>query len=151
MLTGGCACRNVRYECMEEPIVQLMCHCRDCQRSTGTAFSAMMMVASDKFNYVHGLPTFYETIAESGRPIRRGFCGKCGSPISAHWPTRPQLLIVAVGSLDDPSLFGPTAETWLSRAWSWHPLHPRTAKFGEAPVEGVREKIEAYFAGRAEL
>ena len=58
MLTGGCACGNIRYECSGEPIVQLMCHCRDCQRSSGTAFSAMMMFASDRFRYLKGEPVF---------------------------------------------------------------------------------------------
>ncbi|WP_452101119.1 GFA family protein [Bradyrhizobium monzae] len=131
MLTGGCACGNIRYECSGKPIVQLMCHCRDCQRSSGTAFSAMMMFASDRFRYLKGEPVFHETVAESGRIIRRGFCNKCGSPISAHWPTRPQSLIVTVSSLDDPSKFDPALETWLSRAAPWHPLHPSTAKFSE--------------------
>lgn len=96
-------------------MVQLICHCRDYQRSSGTAFSAMMMSASDRFRYLKGEPVFYETVAESGRVIRRGFCNKSGSPMSAQWPTRPQSLIVTVSSLDDPSRFDPALETWLSR------------------------------------
>ena len=149
VLTGGCACENIRYECTEEPIVQLMCHCRDCQRSTGTAFSSIMIVASDKFRYLKAQPTFYEVIAESRRPVRRGFCNQCGSQISAHWPTRPQMLIITVSSLDDPSRFEPIAESWLSRAPSWHPVHPNTAKFDEAPVQGVKDRLDEYFARRA--
>ncbi|WP_164938749.1 GFA family protein [Bradyrhizobium guangdongense] len=148
MLTGGCACEKVRYECTDVPIVQLMCHCRDCQRSSGTAFSAFIMMASDRFRYLKSEPAFFETVAESGRLFRRGFCNHCGSQISAHWPTRPHLLLLTVGSLDDPSKFEPSAETWLARAPSWHPLHPSTVKFREAPAEGVKEKIEAYFARR---
>src|ERR1700687_5625558 len=49
LLTGGCACENIRYECTEEPIVQLICHCRDCQRASGSAVAPLMFFAADKF------------------------------------------------------------------------------------------------------
>jgi hypothetical protein len=56
LLSGGCACQSVRYECTEEPIVQLICHCRDCQRAGGSAFAAMMIVAADKFKFLKKSP-----------------------------------------------------------------------------------------------
>jgi hypothetical protein len=62
ILTGGCACRNVRYECTEDPIVKLICHCRDCQRASGSAFAAIMMMAADKFRFLRGKPCYHEVI-----------------------------------------------------------------------------------------
>src|SRR5579864_3626896 len=85
-LVGGCACGNIRYECSEGPIVQLICHCRDCQRASGSAFAAIMMLPGDKFRFLKEEPAYFEVTGGSGRQLRRGFCSKCGSPISAHWP-----------------------------------------------------------------
>ena len=50
-LSGGCACESIRYECTEEPIVQVICHCRACQRASGSAFAAIMMVAADRISF----------------------------------------------------------------------------------------------------
>ena len=77
LLTGGCACENIRYECTEEPIVQLICHCRDCQRASGSALAPLMFFAADKFRFLKSTPTFHEVVGGSGR---------LGSRISAHWP-----------------------------------------------------------------
>jgi hypothetical protein len=148
-LKGGCACKNIRYECAEEPIVQLICHCRDCQRASGSAFAPLMFFAADTFRFSKGTPIFHEVVGGSGRLIQRGFCGKCGSPISAHWPEVPHVQIVVPVSLDDPSAFQPTTEIWLSRAQAWHPVHPGTTKFDGRPLSGVTDKLREYFAKRA--
>ena len=149
LLTGGCACENIRYECTEEPIVQLICHCRDCQRATGSALAPGMFIAGDKFRYLKSTPTFHEVVAHSGRQIQRGFCGKCGRFVGARWPANPHMVVVSPISLDDPSGFQPTVEIWLSRAQPWHPVHPETTKFEGPPLSGVKDKIDAYFAKRA--
>ena len=149
ILTGGCACESIRYECSEEPIVQIICHCRDCQRASGSAFAPGMFVAADKFRYLKSTPTFHEVVAQSGRLVQRGFCGKCGSFIGVRWPADPQVVVISPISLDDPSRFQPTAEVWLSRAQAWHPVHPDTTKFKGPPLTGVKDKVDEYFAKRA--
>ncbi|WP_041548911.1 GFA family protein, partial [Chamaesiphon minutus] len=42
--TGGCMCGAIRYECSAEPIAMGLCHCQDCQRATGSAFAAAVML-----------------------------------------------------------------------------------------------------------
>ena len=49
-LSGRCACGDIQYECTELPIVQLICHCRDCQRASGSASAAIMLVAADRLS-----------------------------------------------------------------------------------------------------
>lgn len=146
-LRGGCACGQVRYECTEKPLVQFICHCRDCQHASGAAFSASVFVPRDALTFISGNLRHYDVRAESGRALRRQFCSECGSPISAHWPESPVIEMLTVASLDDQSIFRPTHELWLSRAEAWHPLHPDTIKVQEGPDEDVvREPLRAYFA-----
>jgi hypothetical protein len=149
LLSGGCACQSIRYECTEKPIVQLICHCRDCQRASGSAFAAVMMVATDKFRFLKEEPAYHEVIGGSGRSLRRGFCAKCGTPVTANWPEMAAVKIIQVGSLDDPSCFEPQTEPWLSSGYSWHPVNPSTLKFECRPITGVKDRLDAYFASRA--
>jgi hypothetical protein len=151
-LSGGCACRSIRYECTEEPIVQLICHCRACQRASGSAFAAVMMVAADKFRFLGDEPSYHEVIGgTTGRRFRRGFCAKCGSPVTLHWPEISNVQMIQVGSLDDPSSFMPQTELWLSSSYSWHSVNSSTLKFEGRPITGVKDRLDAYFANRAAL
>jgi hypothetical protein len=148
-LRGGCACENIRYECTEQPIVQVVCHCRACQRASGSAFAAIMMVAADKFRFLKGEPAYHEVIGgTTGRKFRRGFCARCGSPVTLHWPEIPSVQMIQVSSLDDPSWFQPETELWLSSGYRWHSVNPDTVKFEGRPLTGVRDRLEAYFATR---
>ena len=147
--SGGCACGKVRYECSEEPLVQLICHCHDCQRASGSAFAAALIVPTDRLKFTATEPKYYSVTAASGRTMQRGFCSECGSPVSIRRPEMPLVEFLQAASLDDTSTFAPTCEVWISRADSWHPLHPSTEKFDEGPsAEAVRAPIAAYFSSR---
>ena len=149
VLTGGCACGKVRYACGDKPIVQLICHCRDCQQASGSAYAAVLFVPSDKLEFTGAEPKYHEVKAASGRSPQRGFCAECGSPLSARWLGNSRYQLLQASSLDDPSIFTPTVEVWVSRAHGWHSLHPDTVKFDEGPSpEAVRDPIDAYFAAR---
>ena len=150
-LTGGCACGAIRYKCSEKPIFELICHCRDCQRASGSATAAVMLVASDRVTF-EGEQKFHAVTTASGNRLSRGFCPTCGSPVSARWEGNPMysmLQALTAGSLDDPSTFSPTVEDWVSRAHPWHTFHPDTLKFEEKPTpEAFRDHVQAYFAAR---
>jgi hypothetical protein len=148
---GGCACGRIRYECSEQPIVQLICHCRDCQRASGSAFAAVLAVPSDRLKFSGSELKYHSLKADSGRTMRRGFCRECGSPVSIRRPETPLIEFLQAASLDDPSKFHPTCEVWISSAYPWHTIHSATQKFDQNPAaEAVRGPIEAYFAARAQ-
>jgi hypothetical protein len=151
ILSGGCACHRVRYQCSERPLVQMICHCRDCQHASGGAFGALLIVPSDRLVFAGAGLTYHDAAADSGRTLRRGFCGHCGSPVSLRWPTAMPVEFLTAASLDDPGAFKPSLELYVARAPAWCPLHPDTQKFDEeAPDSVVRAPIAAYFAARAE-
>jgi hypothetical protein len=108
-----------------------------------------MMFAADKFRFIKDEPAYHEVIGgTTGRKFRRGFCAKCGSPVTLHWPEVSNVRMIQVGSLDDPSAFRPHTELWLGSSYSWHSLNPDTEKFDGRPIIGVRDRLEAYFARR---
>ncbi len=89
--TGGCACGAIRYEGSAAPIAELNCHCRDCQRSSGTGFSTVAIVPTDSLRLLQGTPKQHLTTADSGALVRREFCAECGTPLfaAAPGPARP--------------------------------------------------------------
>ena len=78
--SGGCACGAVRYSCAAEPLYMGNCHCRDCQRATGSAYFAAVIVKKSDFSLTGEL-AWYEKSADRGHTMGRSFCPSCGSPV----------------------------------------------------------------------
>src|SRR5258706_4502579 len=102
---GGCLWGAIRYESAGDRVFSLHCHCRDCQRSSGTAYIAAMRVPASGFRIVQGMPKRYVSTSDAGNEITRAFCGDCGSPLYVQVGTRPDIVRLRVGTLDDPSGF----------------------------------------------
>lgn len=132
-LTGGCACGAIRYTCAAEPLLALNCHCRDCQRASGTAFASIMRVPATEFTVTRGEPKFYTTTGDSGHTVSRGFCPECGSPLFSRLSGMPDVVGVRVGSLDDPSQHCPTMDIFTASAQPWDCLNPALPKFPGYP------------------
>ena len=148
-LSGGCACGAVRYEVREKPIFQLVCHCADCQKASGSAFAEVMIVASDRLSMQGREPRFFDVTADSGRTMSRGFCETCGSPLMIRKPELPQLTFLQVGSLDDPSLFTPAAEVYTCRAQAVSKPIDGVSRYEKGPPpDVVRSAVAAHFANR---
>src|SRR5207244_13300420 len=111
--TGGCLCSAVRYESEGEPVFSLQCHCRDCQRSSGTAYIAAIRVPASGFRITQGAPKRYVAKADSGNEITRAFCGDFGSPLYVHVSTRPEIIGIRVGQHDDPSPVRPEPDNFV--------------------------------------
>jgi hypothetical protein len=121
-LTGGCHCGALRYEISAPPILTYTCHCTDCQRITGTAFSLAIIVPEDTFHLVKGEPRQVERIADSGRVNVRLLCPDCGCWISGIGrPSADGVVIrrVRAGTLDDRSLLRPTVHYFTRSKQPW--------------------------------
>ena len=103
---GGCMCGAVRYECAADPIFMGNCHCRDCQQSTGGAYTPAIGVPRVAVK-ITGDVRYFESKADSGSMAKRGFCPNCGSRLFSMPPFAPDLMVITAGSLDDPSIFKP--------------------------------------------
>jgi hypothetical protein len=128
-LTGGCACGAIRYEFSGEPLAALNCHCRDCQRESGSGFEPVLIVPSAGFAVTRGKPRHFTVSSDSGRPTTRNFCGDCGSPLFGLPATViSEIVTIRAGSLDEPSVFRPTRDIYVASAQPWDAMDPALEK-----------------------
>jgi len=125
-------CGNVRYESANDAVMQASCYCRDCQRSTGSAFAPVLLVPKDAFKLTKGELKHYEVTGDSGGKVSRAFCANCGSPIMSVLSAMPFIAIKA-SSLDDPNQFHPTASIFVGSAPAWAPHFPGVPTFARNP------------------
>jgi hypothetical protein len=116
--TGGCLCGAVRYESSGQPIAQLVCHCRDCQRASGTAGVPIMVVPKTGFR-VTGETKQFAVDGSSGRAAIRNFCARCGSLLFGTPEVAPQIVTIYVGTLDDSSMFAPRFAQFARTKPAW--------------------------------
>jgi hypothetical protein len=117
-ITGGCLCGQVRYTIIAEPTRSGLCHCRDCQRHTGSAFSPFMSFPVESVS-VEGKLKSFDTPGGSGQILHRRFCPNCGSGVFTQSIARPERITVLSGTLDDPAIFVPTMEVFCDDAQPW--------------------------------
>jgi hypothetical protein len=136
-LTGGCQCGALRYEISEAPVATYLCHCTECQRVTGSAFSMAILVRDAAFHVARGEPQPIERSADSGRTVTRWHCPECASwicngaipGIGRSGPVRR----VRPGTLDDRSWLRPTAHFWTRSKQPWFVLPSGDQAFETQP------------------
>ena len=103
---GRCYCGIIKYEIEEQAEAAFQCHCRECQYITGGNPNTVMAFPKDSFNYVSGNPKF--TRQDIDIAVTRHFCENVAQQLNRK-PCPPKLMIVKVGTMDDPSAFEPQA------------------------------------------
>ena len=130
---GGCLCGAVRYECNAEPIFMGNCHCRDCQKASGSAYEAAIGVPAPALK-ITGNVKYFDSKADSGNMVSRGFCPECGSRLFGKSSGMAQLAIIMAASLDDPKQFQPGMDVYTSSAQPWDHMNPAVPKFPKMPM-----------------
>ena len=115
-------CGFLTFEAEADPEKVSICHCTDCQSSTGSAFRTNVPVPGNTFKMLSGTPTIYiKTTAESGNPRAQAFCPRCGSPIysttSGDGPKASY--VVRVGVLRERGELAPKKQNWMRSARPW--------------------------------
>ena len=130
--TGGCLCGRIRYECSADPFFMGNCHCRDCQKASGGAYEPDIGLPAAALE-ITGAVKYYDTQADSGNTLSRGFCPECGASLFGKTSAMPDLVMITAGSLDDPSLYKPTLDIFTASAQPWDHMNPALAKFPKMP------------------
>lgn len=105
-LSGGCQCGAVRYRIRGVPANPHLCHCRMCQKASGTYVLPLGFVAREDFALTRGEPAWFR----SSGMVRRGFCAACGTPLFFE-PVDGNGLNVTLGALDEPEQAKPTLQS----------------------------------------
>jgi hypothetical protein len=133
-IEGGCACGAVRFKLSAPAMGVGVCHCLDCQKSSGGGPNYVALFPRDAFMLTKGEAKVYETKGDSGADIGRAFCPGCGTPLwSIPGPGTP-FYPVKLGALDDASGYMPSLHLYTDSAQPWHLMHEGLPKFPKAPT-----------------
>lgn len=118
--TGQCLCGDVKYQLASDPVMSGVCHCKNCQRQAGSAFSTIAGISRSELTFTTGEPKLYQdSDTESGGTVERYFCGNCGSPLYSKIPDQPDMVFLKTGTLDDTTNFTPQFHVWCDSKQNW--------------------------------
>ena len=117
-IEGGCLCGKVRYSGEAEPIFAGVCHCTNCQKGSGSVFNAVIAVPKPAVSLTGAVST-YEGRGDTGNATYKRFCPACGSPVAEEAAIMADVVMIPVGTLDDPGSVNPTMQIYCDSAQPW--------------------------------
>jgi len=124
MPAGGCFCDKIRISYTGEPEANMLCHCLDCRKISGSSYSCNIVVDDSNFKLEKGTPKSISKIADSGKKITSYFCGDCGTTLFRKGEFLPGKHVVKYGVMDDPDWPKnnvPKMEIYASHKVPWWP------------------------------
>jgi hypothetical protein len=128
MIKGSCYCGTVTYEIHGKLLMMANCHCPDCRKFTGSAFSSVLVTEANGFSVTSGEDNLIHYPSSPGK--QRCFCKTCGCHMFSRAEHRPEMVFVRAGSLDEDPRIKPQRHFWTSAKAPWHditdslPQHP---------------------------
>ena len=139
MITGGCLCGAIRYQAHGSSLFAMLCHCRDCQRSSGTGHVPVLGMPRAQFK-VAGATKIYALPGTTGLSAIRHFCPTCGSLLFGMPEAAPDAVTIYVGSLDDPSIFQPDTVLFTRSRHPWDRTMGSFQEFDALPTAPAATK-----------
>jgi hypothetical protein len=139
---GGCLCGAVRYRLSGNAMGSMVCHCQTCRRLAGAPVVAWVTFPKEAFQLTRGSPSEFHSTA----PVRRTFCGTCGTPLTYAHENSPTSIDITTCTLDNPASFPPTHHSWLSHDIGWVRFGDGLPTFQQSrhdPAEAIREAYAA--------
>ena len=121
-LEGGCTCGHVRYQLTSDPLIVHCCHCRWCQRQTGSAFAINALFVADEVELLKGEVKAEMVSSPSGKGQRIARCPKCDIAVWSNYfmgGIREGIRFIRVGTLDDPDQLPPDVHIFTSTKQPW--------------------------------
>ncbi len=145
-LEGGCDCRAVRYRMSSKPLFVHCCHCRWCQRETGSAFALNAMIESERVALLSGEPELINTPSNSGKGQMIARCPVCKIAVwSNYGGAGDKVRFVRVGTLDNPDACPPDIHIFTSSKQPWVILPagtPAVAEYYDRKTYWPKESLE---------
>jgi hypothetical protein len=129
---GGCTCQHLRYRMISKPLFVHCCHCRWCQRETGSAFALNAMIEADRVQLLQGDVAVIDTPSHSGKGQRISRCPICEIALWSNYAgSGDTIRFVRVGTLDEPENFPPDIHIYTASKQPWLALPPQTPTVAE--------------------
>jgi hypothetical protein len=132
---GGCVCGAVRYRLTAPPLGVYSCHCKDCQRSSGSTHSMSMPVKREHIELISGALSAFDKTADSGRVVRMLGCQRCGTRLWNEPQANLSLRILKSGTLDDSGWAAPVGNIWTASKLPWVTIDERQVNFPGQPAD----------------
>lgn len=116
---GGCNCGTVRYTVLKDPLFTHVCHCRQCQRSSGGAFNISTVVLVEDFKFENCRPDTHLVSGPTGNQYEAWACDKCGCTIGGKTIEPSKTMVLRPGTLDNAENINPQAHIWTSEKQPW--------------------------------
>jgi hypothetical protein len=159
---GGCDCRRVRYRIESRPLFVHCCHCRWCQRESGSSFALNAMIEGDRVTILAAEPELADTPSASGEGQVIARCPTCRIAVWSNYAgAGPLLRFIRVGTLDEPDRLPPDIHIFTASKQPWVVIPPGAPAVSEYydreeywPAESLARRltllprIEAYRASR---
>ena len=150
---GGCTCRGVRYRITAPPMFVHCCHCRWCQRETGSAFALNALVEADRIEILNGQPEIIDTPSQSGKGQMIHRCPDCKIALWSNYSGAGGVVhFVRVGTLDDPDRLPPDIHIFTASMQPWVKLSdeiPVVPEYYDFREHWPPESIERYKAAKS--
>ena len=119
-LEGGCACGLIRYRMETAPLIVHCCHCRWCQRETGSAFAVNALIEAERLVHLKSEPEVIDTPSQSGRGQKIARCPACRIALwSCYGAAGPFVRFIRVGTLDTPQVLRPDIHIFTASRQPW--------------------------------
>jgi len=143
---GGCTCRQVRYRLTSKPMFVHCCHCRWCQRETGTAFALNAMIEADRVETLAGDVEVVDTPSNSGKGQKIARCPSCRIAVWSNYSGAGDAVrFVRVGTLDEPDRLPPDVHIFTMSKQPWVALPagtPAVPEFYDLAKTWPKESLE---------
>lgn len=135
---GGCTCRFVRYRLVSPPLIVHCCHCRWCQRESGSAFAQNALIEADRVQLLDGDVEVITTPSQSGQGQKIARCPKCHIAVWSNYHQGGDAIrFIRVGTLDEPDRFPPYIHIYTTSKQPWVVIPPGAVAVAE--LYSVRE------------
>ncbi|KAJ6114599.1 Glutathione-dependent formaldehyde-activating enzyme/centromere protein V [Penicillium sp. IBT 16267x] len=104
-ITGSCMCGAIHYAAEVDKYLAALCHCTDCQKWSGGAFTSNAVVPRNSFKVTKGTPASYDAVGNSGKINKHFFCSNCGSGLYTELEVMPDMTCVKAGGLDNKEAY----------------------------------------------
>jgi hypothetical protein len=115
---ASCSCGSLSLICRGKPALVSLCHCRECQRRTGSTYGVAAFFGRSEVE-ISGDATAYRREADSGFDVTQHFCRRCGSTVYWEPLRKSEMIAVAVGAFADPDFPAPTKQVYTQHRHPW--------------------------------